>query len=100
MVERYTARFWIEEGIKDFKSKLHWEKYTEKIPENERLEKCAIISCLSYALQTALGNQMEISDSDRKRTGIFNKFRQTVRRGTIELKRIVLNFINIIPVYQ
>jgi hypothetical protein len=39
MTERYSTRFWIEEGIKDLKSKLHWEKYTEKIPQKERLEK-------------------------------------------------------------
>jgi len=58
MVERYTTRFWIEEGIKDLKSKLHREKYTEKTPQKERLEKSIIISCLSYSLQTAIGNQM------------------------------------------
>jgi hypothetical protein len=40
-----------------------------------------------------------MSESDRKKTSIFNKFRQTVRRGTEELKRIILNMINIIPVY-
>jgi hypothetical protein len=107
MVERYSTRFWFEEGVKDLKSKLHWEKYmvaelsrsTEKIPKNERLEKCIIISCLSYAIQTAIGNQLDMSASDRKRTSIFNKFRQTIRRGTMELKRVILNFINIIPVY-
>ena len=99
MVERYTTRFWIEEGIKDLKSKLHWEKYTEKIPQKERLEKCIIISCLSYTVQTAVGNQMAMSDSDRKRTSIFNKFRQSIRRGTEKLERIILNFINIISTY-
>ena len=99
IVERYTTRFWIEDGIKDLKSKLHWEKYTEKIPQKERLEKCIIISSLSYSLQTAIGNQMYMSDSDRKRTSIFNKFRQTIRRGTEELERIILNFLNIIATY-
>jgi len=99
MTDRYTTRFWIEEGIKDLKSKLHWEKYTEKIPQKDRLIKCVIVSCLSYAVQTAIGNQMDISDSDRKRTSIFNKFRQSIRRGTEELKRIILNFINIISIY-
>jgi hypothetical protein len=99
MADRYSTRFWIEEGIKDFKSKLHWEKYTEKIPQKERLEKCIIISGLSYALQTAIGNQMYISDSERKRTSIFNKFRQSIRRGTDELEKIILNFINIISIY-
>jgi hypothetical protein len=99
MVERYSTRFWIEEGIKDLKSKLHWEKYTEKIPQNERLEKCIIISCLSYSVQTAIGNQMYMSDSERKRTSVFNKFRQSIRRGTEELEKIILNFLNIIATY-
>ena len=99
MTDRYATRFWIEEGIKDLKSKLHWEKYTGKIPEKERLIKCIIVSCLSYAMQTALGNQIQMSASDRKRTSIFNKFRQSIRRGTEELKRIILNFINIINIY-
>ena len=99
MTGRYTTRFWIEESIKDLKSKLHREKYTEKIPQNERLIKCIIVSCLSYAIQTAIGNQMDISESDRKRTSIFNKFRQSIRRGTEELKRIILNLQNIIITY-
>jgi len=99
MVDRYATRFWIEEGIKDLKSKLHWEKYTEKIPQKERLEKCIIVSCLSYSVQTAIGNQLYMSDSERKRTSIFNKFRQSIRRGTEELEKIILNFINIITIY-
>jgi hypothetical protein len=99
MTDRYSTRFWIEECIKDLKSKLHWEKYTEKIPQKDRLTKCVIVSCLSYSLQTAIGNQMEISESDGRRTSIFNKFRQSIRRGTEELKRIILNFINIISIY-
>ena len=45
MTESYTTRFWIEEGIKDLKSKLHWEKYTEKVPQKDRLIKCITISC-------------------------------------------------------
>jgi hypothetical protein len=99
MTERYTTRFWIEEGIKDLKSKMHWECYTEKIPQKARLEKCIIISCLSYAVQTAIGNQIEMSASERKRTSVFNKFRQSIRRGTDELQRIFLNFLNIIRTY-
>jgi len=70
MVDRYTTRFWFEETVKDLKSKLHWERYTEKIPKNERLEKCVIISSLSYAIQTAIGNQIEMSASDRKRINL------------------------------
>jgi len=99
MIDRYSTRFWIEEGLKDFKSKLHWEKYTEKIPQKERLEKCIIISSLSYAVQTAIGNQLYMSDSERHRTSVFNKFRQSIRRGTDELEKVILNFLNIIAIY-
>lgn len=99
MVERYTHRFWIEESFKDLKSKLHWEKYTEKIPVNERLMKCVIISSLSYALQTAIGNQLHMSKSEKKTTSLFNKFRQTIRRGTQELEEVILKFIHIINTY-
>ena len=99
MVDRYACRFWIEESFKDLKSKLHWEKYTEKIPVKERLVKCIIISSLSYALQTALGGQLHMSASEKKTTSLFNKFRQVIRRGTQELEDAILNFINIIKTY-
>ena len=80
----------IDFGIEAGKSKLHWENYTEKVPQNDRLIKCVIISCLSYAVQTAIGNQMDISDSDViKRTKILNTFKQTIRRGAEELKKYV-----------
>lgn len=99
MVERYTHRFWIEESFKDLKSKLHWERYTKKIPEKDRLMKCISISCLSYALQTALGGQLNMGEKERMTTSVFNKFRQAIRRGTEELEGIIMNFINIIKVY-
>jgi len=71
-IESYTTRFWIEESFKDLKSKLHWEKYTEKIPKEHRLVKSIILSCLSYAIQTAIGNQLKMSASEKERTSIFN----------------------------
>ncbi|MFB6258842.1 MAG: hypothetical protein ABEH38_09120, partial [Flavobacteriales bacterium] len=97
--ERYTHRFWIEESFKDLKSKLHWERYTKKIPEKDRLMKCITVSCLSYALQTALGGQLKMGEKERLTTSVFNKFRQAIRRGTEELEKVIMNFIKIIKVY-
>ena len=61
--------------------------------------KIHLFSCLSYSVQTAVENQMYMSDSEQKRTSVFNKFRQSIRRGTEELEKIILNFINIITIY-
>jgi hypothetical protein len=43
---------------------------------------------------------MKMSKSERERTSVFNKFRQSIRRGSEELKHIFLNFINIIRTYM
>lgn len=99
ITESYVKRFWIEEGFKDLKSKLHWERYTAKIPTKGRLIKSIVVSSLSYAIQTAIGNQLNRSESEKKRTSLFNKFRQTIRRGTQELESIILKFINTITTY-
>lgn len=100
IVSKYEQRFWIEETFKDLKSKLHWEKYTKKIPQNDRLTKCISVSCLSYCIQSAIGKELKMSDSDRKRTSLFNKFRQSFRRGTRELENIILKFIAFFHTYR
>lgn len=99
VVSKYEQRFLIEETFKDLKTRLHWEKYTKKIPTKERLTKNIIISSLSYTIQLAFGNQLEMSDSERKTTSIFNKFRQTLRRGTRELEKIIFKFQAMIATY-
>lgn len=99
MVDRYKGRFWIEESFRDVKSKMHWEKYTEKIPNHDRLIKCIVVSSLSYALQVALGNQLDRTNFEKMSTSLFNKFRQTIRRGTQNLEEIILKFIYIIKTY-
>lgn len=99
VVSKYEQRFLIEETFKDLKSKLHWEKYTKKIPSKERLTKNIIISSLSYTIQTAFGNQLKMSDSERKTTSIFNKFRQTIRRGNQELEKVIMKFSMMIHTY-
>lgn len=99
IVGKYKQRFWIEETFKDLKSKLHWEKYTKKIPENERLPKCIAISSLSYCIQTAIGKELKMSDSEKKMTSLFNKFRQAFRRGTKELENIIMKFMRYLNIY-
>jgi hypothetical protein len=99
IVGKYEQRFLIEETFKDLKSKLHWEKYTKKIPTKDRLVKNIIVSSLSYAIQTAFGNQLEMSDSERKTTSIFNKFRQAIRRGNSQLEKIIMKFSGMIYTY-
>lgn len=99
IVGKYKQRFWIEESFKDLKSKLHWEKYTKKIPEKERLPKCIAISSLSYCIQTAIGKELKMSDSEKKVTSLFNKFRQAFRRGTKELENIILKFMRYLSTY-
>lgn len=96
---KYATRFWIEEGFKDLKSRLYWEKYTEKIPTKDRLHKCIVVSSLSYALQTALGNGLRMSESEREKTSIFNKFQQTFKRSTRELEHLIMKFNTIIYTY-
>lgn len=99
MSRKYATRFWIEEGFKDLKSRLYWEKYTEKIPTKDRLFKCIVVSSLSYALQTALGNGLTMSQSEREKTSLFNKFGQTFKRCTKELEHIIMKFNTIIYTY-
>jgi hypothetical protein len=99
IVSKYEKRFLIEETFKDLKSKLHWEKYTKKIPSKDRLTKNIIVCSLSYTIQTALGNQLKMSNSERKVTSLFNKLNQTFRRGTRELERVIMKFARVIYTY-
>ena len=99
VAESYQRRFWIEESFKDLKSKLHWEGYTRKVPEKDRLTKCVAVSCLSYALQTSLGTQIRLSPSEQRKTSVFNRFRQAYRRANRELQAIILRFIAMISTY-
>lgn len=98
-IESYKRRFWIEESFKDLKSKLKWETYTKKIPTQDRLTKCIVVSCLSYAIQTSLGTQIELSKSEHRKTSIFNRFRQAFVRTNKKLEAVILKFIAMIHTY-
>jgi len=98
-IESYSCRFWIEESFKDLKSKLKWEQYTKKVPTKDRLTKCIMISCLSYAIQTSLGTQIKLSESERKKTSVFNSFRQSFKRSSKMLEAIITKFRTIINSY-
>lgn len=95
----YQRRFWIEEGFKDLKSKLRWESYTQKVPASDRLTKCIAVSCLSYAIQTSLGSQICLSQSEQKKTSVFHRFRQAYRRTNEKLQKIITKFISMIYTY-
>jgi len=98
-LQSYEQRFWIEETFKDLKSKLKWESYTKKVPTQQRLTKCVAISGLSYAIQTSLGSQIELSESEAKKTSLFNRFRQSFRRTNQTLQKIITRFISMITTY-
>lgn len=98
-VNSYTRRFWIEETFKDLKSKLKWEGYTDKVPHKDRLTKCIVVSCLSYAIQTSIGSQIQLSPSEEKKTSVFNRFRQAYRRNSQKLEQIIIKFLGMIATY-
>jgi len=98
-ISSYCRRFWIEESFKDLKSKMRWESYTKKVPTKDRLTKCIAVSCLSYAIQTSLGSQLRLSPSERKKTSVFNSFRQAYRRSSRKIEEIITKFIAMIYTY-
>lgn len=71
----YQRRVWIEQTFKDLKSVLKWETYTKKIPENKRLDKLVVLSCLSYAIQVCIGTQVDIPPSEEEKTSVLQRFR-------------------------
>jgi hypothetical protein len=99
VISSYCRRFWIEESFKDLKSKLKWESYTKKVPAKDRLTKCITVNCLSYAIQTSLGSQLSLSPGERKKTSVFNSFRQAYRRSSQKLEKIITKFIAMISTY-
>lgn len=90
----YEQRMWIEESFKDLKQILKWEKYTEKIPLKNRMENLVVISCLSYALQICIGTQIDVPNSEKKKTSIIKRVRhilvQIHRMNNILTKIITL----------
>lgn len=74
-IEEYARRMWIEETFRDLKSELGWEKYTKKIPQKERLEKCTIISSISYAIQICIGSKIAIPKSEEQKTSVLRRFK-------------------------
>jgi len=50
----YGNRIQIEEGFRNWKRVMHSKKYTAKVPKEEYMEKCIVISSLSYAIRVSL----------------------------------------------
>lgn len=95
-VSDYKRRMWIEEGFKDLKGILKWEKYTKKIPERERIHKVVAVSCLSYAIQLSLGSDIEVPPSEEKKTSVIKRFQHLLTSGYRKVdeiyKKITANF--------
>lgn len=55
---------------------LKWETYTKKIPEKKRLDKLAVLICLSYAIQICIGTQVDIPlPNEEEKTSVLQRFR-------------------------
>jgi len=80
VMDTYLKRMQIEESFKDLKSHLYWEKYTEKLPKKEWIEKCVVVSCLSYAIQLTIGSYEEVSEKEQKTTSLLNRFCNMLNR--------------------
>ena len=98
VVDTYLKRMQIEESFKDLKSHLYWEKYTEKLPKKDRIEKCVVISCLSYAIQLSIGSCEKISKKEEKMTSLLNRFRNALHRSLQHLSRVMPAFIAVVLV--
>jgi hypothetical protein len=96
VVDTYLKRMQIEESFKDLKSQLYWEKYTEKLPKKDRIEKCVVISCLSYAIQLSIGSYEKISEKEQKTASLINRFCNMLNRSIDHLSRIMPMFIAVV----
>lgn len=96
-IEEYARRMWIEETFRDLKSELGWENYTKKIPQKERLEKCTIISSISYAIQICIGSKITIPKSEEKRTSVLRRFKNAFiaqyRTISSVYKKVITSFL-------
>ena len=97
VVRDYQRRMWIEEGVKDLKSYLRWESYTEKIPEKGRLEKMVVISILSYVIGLCIGSREEsiegIEEDKKREEGLYRRFINIVRASIDRASRFILTVI-------
>lgn len=92
-VRDYKRRMWIEETFKDLKSVLKWESYTRKIPQNGRLEKLIILSCLSYAIQVCVGTQVDIPPSEEQKTSLLQRLRHIYTSAYQKTERLYMKMI-------
>jgi hypothetical protein len=96
-VSEYERRMWIEETFKDLKSELKWESYTDKVPTNNRLEKCVIVSCLSYSIRLCIGLNIQIPKSEEAKTSIFKRAQNAInaqsRNVLFILSTIITNLL-------
>lgn len=76
----YGKRMQIEEGFGDL-SRVMWEEYTARVPKEAYMEKCVVISGLSYAIQVSLGRYEEVGKVEERRSGWLIHWRNAMLRG-------------------
>lgn len=98
VVDTYYKRMQIEESFRDLKGVLHWEKYTKKVPKKEYMERCVVVSCLSYAIQMSLGGYERVSEKEEERSSLLSRWRNLMNRGIEYMNKIMKIFIAVISV--
>ena len=81
IVGMYAKRMQIEKGFRDLKRVMHWEEYTARVPKAEYMEKCIVISSLSYAIQVSLGRYEEVGKVEARRSSWLVRWRNGMLRG-------------------
>lgn len=90
-VADYKRRMWIEQTFKDLKSVLQWESYTKSIPQNNRLDKLVVLSCLSYAIQVCIGTKVAIPPSEEHKTSVLQRFRHIYSSAWRKTEKLYTN---------
>ncbi len=93
IVGMYAKRMQIEEGFRDLKRVMHWEAYTAKVPKKEYMEKCIVISSLSYAIQLSLGRYEAVRKVEERRRGWLIRWRNAMLRGVRYVSELLGAFV-------
>lgn len=73
----YGKRMQIEEGFRDWR-RVMWEEYMARVPKAAYMEKCVVISGLSYAIQVSLGRYEEVGKVEERRSGWLIRWRSAM----------------------
>jgi len=88
-----AKRIPIEGGFRDLKRVMHWEEYTARVPKKEYMEKCIVISSLSYAIQVSLGRYEAVGKVEERRSGWLVRWRNAMLRGVRYVSELLGAFV-------